>query len=117
MFDFDSDFQILVGGLKEVEKLAKVLKQNTYERILIEGHCDYIGTDEYNMALSKRRARNVARYLILYYGIDANQIRFIGRGKTDPISADRGVLGRQENRRVEVKIYKKQQSFNITQRF
>jgi outer membrane protein OmpA-like peptidoglycan-associated protein len=116
MFDFDSDFQVLVGGLKEVEKLAKVLKKNTYERILIEGHCDYIGTEQYNMALSRRRARNVARYLILYYGIDANQIRFVGRGKSAPISTDRSVMGRQKNRRVEVKIYKRQQSFNITQR-
>ncbi len=98
MFNFDS--YILTAGTKEnLTGLAKTLNKYSDTNILIEGHTDKTGTEDYNMNLSKKRAQAVAYYL---EGLNAASSRITtkGYGEEQPIS-----VNDQENRRVEVAIY------------
>jgi outer membrane protein OmpA-like peptidoglycan-associated protein len=105
-FRFDSDYSILPGGLKELNKVSRHLSNNSYDLIVVEGHCDYYGDDQYNDELSMRRAKNVARHFVKYEGIPFERIKFVGFGEKRPKSTDASDLGRQVNRRVEIKIYR-----------
>jgi outer membrane protein OmpA-like peptidoglycan-associated protein len=74
------------------------------ERILIIGHCDSIGSDAYNIALSKQRA-NAVRKLLLDNGVSANDIiECSGYGEQKPIARNTLEAERQLNRRVEVQF-------------
>ena len=64
---------------------------------------DWIGTEEYNQALSERRAAAVKAYLVSK-GIDANRIYTEGKGELQPIADNRTREGRAKNRRVEVEV-------------
>jgi outer membrane protein OmpA-like peptidoglycan-associated protein len=105
-FEFDSDYQILKGGLTELQKIADKLKLIDFDQVIVEGHCDFYGSDAYNDDLSMRRSRNVARNLIRQHGIDAGLVNFVGFGEKKPKTPDRSDFGRQINRRVEIKIYR-----------
>jgi outer membrane protein OmpA-like peptidoglycan-associated protein len=69
--------------------------------VLIEGHTDSRGSDQYNEALSERRARAVATELESR-GIAAGQVQTLGRGKAYPVASNDTPEGRQQNRRVEI---------------
>jgi OOP family OmpA-OmpF porin len=72
--------------------------------ISIEGHTDSIGTDEYNLGLSQRRADAVRDYLVAS-GISPDMIvSTIGVGKANPIASNDTEEGRSRNRRVEIII-------------
>ena len=82
--------------------LAKtILKDSSYRSILVVGHTDSVGTDEYNQNLSEHRAEAVRDYLV-QQGIAANSIGARGLGKTQPIASNETPEGRQQNRRVEL---------------
>jgi outer membrane protein OmpA-like peptidoglycan-associated protein len=78
---------------------------NKYEdtNILIEGHTDSDGTDEYNQALSERRANSVSHYLASQ-AVSAGRMSTIGYGESQPIADNNTAAGKQANRRVEVAI-------------
>lgn len=98
MFDFDS-FSLTPGTKQNLTNLSKTLNKYEDTDILIEGHTDKKGTDDYNMTLSKKRAQAVANYL-QQLNIKNSRITSNGYGEIQPISeAD------QENRRVEVAIF------------
>ena len=67
----------------------------------VEGHTDSVGGDEYNQALSERRAAAVRDYLV-QQGIAAESIASRGFGKTQPVASNDTPEGRQQNRRVEL---------------
>ena len=67
----------------------------------IEGHTDSTGSDDYNQALSQRRADAVAMALE-GRGISADRIQAVGRGKSAPVAGNDTAAGRQQNRRVEI---------------
>lgn len=90
---------------KSIVKLAEYLKKNPTRNILIEGHTDNIGSDEFNLALSKKRGDSVEAALI-DKGIAPERITTRGYGKQHPIAPNDTKLGRQNNRRVEVIILK-----------
>lgn len=71
--------------------------------ILIVGHTDSVGSAEYNLRLSKRRAETVAKWLIEHGGLsyDAKWVKTIGKGASEPIASNSTSEGRAENRRVE----------------
>ncbi len=77
-FDFDQAFVQPQERPKLVET-ADYLRDNPEARLLIEGHCDYKGTSEYNLALGDRRASNVKQYLE-QIGIRADRIQVVSRG-------------------------------------
>lgn len=76
-----------------IEGHARYFTQNDH-RIVIEGHCDSNGTDQYNLALGEARARTVAQYLVTL-GIDATRIQTISYGEFRPASATDNALNRR----------------------
>lgn len=101
---FDTDqSSILPESLEELEKLLKLLRQYPKMAIEIIGHTDTQGTDEYNLALSDRRATTVYHYLI-EKGVAADRLSWKGRGARQPAATNNSPEGRRINRRVEFLI-------------
>ena len=86
-----------------LNSVALVLKE--YDKTILEvaGHTDNTGADQYNQALSERRASSVAEYLE-NQGVLAQRIMTVGAGETHPIASNDTVDGRQANRRVELTL-------------
>ena len=89
------------GAYTTVERLATVLKEDASRKVLIEGHTDSVGSDEFNQSLSERRAQSVQSAL-LERGVEASQISTVGKGETTPVASNDNAAGRQQNRRVEL---------------
>jgi outer membrane protein OmpA-like peptidoglycan-associated protein len=89
------------GADRTVDRLAQALKDNPNTRVMIEGHTDSVGGDEYNMALSDRRAEAVADAL-RFRGVPADRYEAKGLGKDFPVASNDTQAGRQQNRRVEI---------------
>jgi outer membrane protein OmpA-like peptidoglycan-associated protein len=109
LFQFNSD-RLTDTAQEKVSRIASVLKEKTSQRrVSIEGHTDAIGSEAYNLTLSDRRARAVARALI-DDGIREKQLAVRGFGKKYPVAPNTlengadNPGGRAQNRRVEVVI-------------
>jgi outer membrane protein OmpA-like peptidoglycan-associated protein len=89
------------GADRTIDRLAQALKDNPNTRVMIEGHTDSVGGDEYNMALSERRADAVADAL-RFRGVPADRYEAKGLGKDFPVASNDTQSGRQQNRRVEI---------------
>ena len=89
--------------ISTLNSVALVLKE--YDKTILEvaGHTDNTGADQYNQALSERRASSVAEYLE-NQGVFAQRIMTVGAGETHPIASNDTVDGRQANRRVELTL-------------
>lgn len=103
MFAHDSD-EITTVTKDNLSKLAGTLDKYDDTNILVEGHTDATGTDEYNRELSERRASSVKDYL-KDQGIASKRIEDVGYGESQPIADNETTDGRQKNRRVEVAIF------------
>lgn len=80
---------------------------NEFTSLLIEGHTDSVGAEEYNQKLSEKRAGFIEKYLISKYKLDAKKVESVGRGETVPIADNGNYQGRRKNRRVELKIWRR----------
>jgi outer membrane protein OmpA-like peptidoglycan-associated protein len=89
------------GAAETIERLADFLKRNEETRIRIEGHTDSRGSEEYNNALSMRRAETVANALAAE-AVSAERVAVLGRGEGFPVASNDTPAGRQQNRRVEI---------------
>ncbi|HEY6484655.1 MAG TPA: OmpA family protein [Steroidobacteraceae bacterium] len=89
------------GADLQLSRLATYLNSNPHTKILIEGHTDSRGSDDYNQALSDRRAEAVKSALVSR-GVSADQVEAAGRGKAYPVATNDTPAGRQQNRRVEI---------------
>jgi len=101
-FGFNS--AVLSAKAKQaLKEMAAALRKHPKEKITVEGHTDGVGTERYNMDLSRRRATAAVEYLVKTSGIPAD--RFIVRwyGKSRPIASNKTPEGRELNRRVELK--------------
>jgi outer membrane protein OmpA-like peptidoglycan-associated protein len=96
--------EILPAGRDNLRRLAASLNRYPETEVLIVGHTDSTGSDEYNMNLSIRRAESAKNFLVAQ-GVAAQRIRTSGRGESEPIASNATDAGRQENRRVEVAIF------------
>lgn len=103
-FDFNS-YEILPDDTTALNEVAGLLEQFFDARLRLIGHTDDVGSDEYNMDLSRMRSRSVANYLIMR-GIDKSRIATEGRGKRQPLTYGQTDAERRKNRRVEFLIYK-----------
>jgi outer membrane protein OmpA-like peptidoglycan-associated protein len=88
---------------ENIAKLAAILIKYEDTNILIEGHTDADGSEEYNLQLSERRARAVQSYLA-QNGVMNARISIMGYGESQPVADNTTVEGKQANRRVEVAV-------------
>lgn len=88
---------------RNLESLATILNKYEDTNVLIEGHTDNVGSEEYNMELSERRSQSVANYLATL-NVDATRFTIMGYGESQPIATNETVEGRAQNRRVELAI-------------
>jgi len=101
---FDTNSTVVKPGLySEIDRIADVLTRYPQTLIRVEGHTDSVGTEEYNMDLSFRRADSV-RDLLVERGVNISRIQTVGFGETMPVATNVTEAGRQLNRRVEIKI-------------
>ncbi len=70
-------------------------------KLIVEGHTDSMGSDDYNETLSRERAKAVKDYLITRFGISAERLQVKGAGEGRPLSSNDTDKGRSQNRRVE----------------
>lgn len=103
LFAFDSDV-VLPEARANLTALARSLAKYPDTDLLIVGHTDDVGTDEYNLGLSDRRAAAAASYL-RFRGVSDDRLRTAGRGESEPVASNDTDKGRSLNRRVEVAIY------------
>ncbi len=101
-FDFDS-YALQETSLPEIHRLFEILKENPTLKVNIEGHTDNTGKAEYNLELSKNRAKSVSEQLISL-GIDKNRVNFEGFGSQKQIADNFNEEGRAKNRRVEFRL-------------
>jgi peptidoglycan-associated lipoprotein len=85
-FAFDKS-DIRPGDAKVLDANAAYLKANADQLVLIEGHCDERGTNEYNLALGERRAKAAMNYLVSN-GVEAGRITTISYGKERPVCSE-----------------------------
>jgi outer membrane protein OmpA-like peptidoglycan-associated protein len=98
-FEFDSS-QIVPVAKQQLDAIAEGIRRLPAARVVaIEGHTDAIGTDDYNLALSLRRATAVKNYLVRAQGIDPVRLREIGLGRQRPLPGTQPEAA--ENRRVQ----------------
>lgn len=101
---FDVDSSTLKPQFRTtLSDIASSLQQYPDSLIDVYGHTDSTGSDQYNQALSERRASTVANYLVTQ-GVSAARVRSQGFGETMPVASNDTEYGRQRNRRVEIKI-------------
>lgn len=103
LFAFDSD-ALQPNARANLTELAQSLQRHPATNVLIVGHTDATGADDYNMNLSYRRANSAAQYLQAQ-GVSSARVETAGRGETEPIASNETEAGRQENRRVEIAIF------------
>ncbi len=99
LFDFDSD-RVKEESYPTLRSLAEVLQNDLLDaKLVVAGHTDSVGTDKYNMGLSKRRAQAVKHFLVSAYEIDADRLLLKWYGERQPFIQENTGDGR--NRRVE----------------
>jgi outer membrane protein OmpA-like peptidoglycan-associated protein len=101
---FDSGKATLKPTARErLAKISGIILAYPGLRLAIEGHTDNIGSDQYNMTLSDKRASNVREYLVSQ-GLPADSVTAQGFGKADPVASNDTASGRQLNRRVDMVV-------------
>jgi outer membrane protein OmpA-like peptidoglycan-associated protein len=101
---FDTGKSDLKGSAaRNISKLAAFLNEHNDRSVIIEGHTDNVGSDDYNMGLSQRRADSVKAYLVSE-GIESSRLVTSGKGEASAVAGNDTASGRQQNRRVEVII-------------
>jgi outer membrane protein OmpA-like peptidoglycan-associated protein len=101
-FEFNST-RLTAPAQETLDQVAHALQTQPELLVEIQGHTDSIGSDAYNLSLSKRRAEAVKTYLVSQ-GLVASSLTAEGYGKTKPIASNATAEGRAQNRRVEFEV-------------
>ncbi len=101
-FAFDSA-KLRATQVDELDEAVATLKKHENVQIEIAGHTDSVGSDSYNMKLSRERAETVRDYLV-NRGISAARLTTRGYGESNPVVSNDTDVGRAKNRRVELRI-------------
>jgi outer membrane protein OmpA-like peptidoglycan-associated protein len=102
LFDFNSS-KVNPTVNDNLVKFAETLKQYPDTEILVAGHTDNVGTEQYNMNLSQQRANAVANVLKTN-NVTRNRLTILGYGEKNPVADNTAESGREQNRRVEFAI-------------
>jgi peptidoglycan-associated lipoprotein len=103
-FEFDSA-NLSAEAQEILREKVQWLKQNPRSRVIIEGHCDERGTNEYNLALGERRAQSAQQYLISL-GIDESRLATVSYGEERPLDPEGTESAWAKNRRAHFVIEK-----------
>jgi outer membrane protein OmpA-like peptidoglycan-associated protein len=108
-FAFDSaemkgQYQAELDSVSAILEPHRPLLRQGLETLYVIGHTDSKGSEEYNMALSKRRAQAVADHLMTQDPSRGKFIKVVGRGESEPIASNDTEAGRQVNRRVVIEV-------------
>ncbi|MFH1195388.1 MAG: OmpA family protein [bacterium] len=87
-----------------INKLAVILNKYPDTNILVTGHTDSDGTEQYNQSLSERRAKTVSDYTIMH-GVISSRFSVIGLGEGEPVASNDTQDGKHSNRRVEIAVF------------
>jgi len=102
---FDTNkHDINAASRTNLDKLAGVLREFGDTNVLVVGHTDSVGADEYNMTLSKKRAYAVTNYFIQNRGLSSGRFTTDWYGENSPVSTNDTAEGRAQNRRVNIAI-------------
>ena len=104
-FDYDR-YEIRSDAVPVLEANAQWIKNHPTVKILIEGHCDERGTEEYNLALGEKRAKSTMNYLVSL-GISPDRMRIISYGKSQPLDPGHDENAWAKNRRAQFLIIEK----------
>jgi OOP family OmpA-OmpF porin len=89
---------LLPGGQQRLDELAKSAQGANVDQVVLVGHADRIGSEEYNQDLSEKRAQAVADYLA-QKGVDSSRLQVEGRGKSEPITGNEcAKMGAESNK-------------------
>jgi peptidoglycan-associated lipoprotein len=101
-FEFNK-YSILPEDKPKLEAIAALLKGNTDFKLLIEGHCDERGTNEYNMSLGEQRALSTKRYLASL-GVTEGRFTTISYGEERPLDPAHNEAAWNKNRRCQFRV-------------
>jgi len=106
-FEFDKA-RILPSSYPVLDRIAQTIRRPEVRSVVIEGHTDSVGSDEYNLKLSDRRAAAVRDYLSTH-GISGTEMTSVGKGESEPVADNQingrdNPAGRDQNRRVEFRL-------------
>ena len=101
-FDFDK-YNLLPLAQQILQKKAGWLRNNPGVSVIIEGHCDERGTNEYNLALGDRRAESASTYLI-NLGIDGSRLTTVSYGEERPVDPGHNEIAWAKNRQAHFEI-------------
>jgi len=101
-FDFDS-YTLSQQARDLLAANAQRLKQSQGPKVRVAGHCDERGSDDYNLALSERRAKSALQYLVAL-GVPAERLSVIGYGKEKPLAPGHDAASWAQNRRDDFEV-------------
>lgn len=104
-FEFDS-YILHPSSNDELAKVVTYLKAHPEVNVRVSGHTDFAGSEDYNLTLSRNRAKSVADFLIMR-GVDEHRIVSYGFGKSRPLTHGKTEEAAKLNRRVELKFVPK----------
>ena len=88
----------------EIKKLADFMRDYPSSKVVIEGHTDNSGSQEYNQKLSQNRAQAITEILVYSFRVKKSRIETIGYGEQHPITSNHTHIGKRSNRRVVAEI-------------
>lgn len=103
LFDFDSS-ELREAAIDELNKVVETLKPYQGARVIVEGHTDSKGSEEYNAQLSNDRAASVQDFLVSAGAVQPDSSEIKGYGESRPVASNETEEGRQTNRRVDLII-------------
>lgn len=103
-FDFDQ-YNIRSQDASILKENASWMKDHSKQRVIVEGHCDERGTNEYNMALGERRAKAARDYLV-NLGVSAANLETVSFGEEKPLDTGHDESAWAANRRAEFVLRK-----------
>jgi peptidoglycan-associated lipoprotein len=101
-FDFDK-YVLTPKAMMILDEKAAYLREHPEVRVLVEGHCDERGTNEYNLALGDRRANSAKNYLVRS-GVAESRITIISYGEEQPLCMDHAESCWWKNRRAQFQV-------------
>ena len=94
---------LLKKSFPKLNDVVTILTENPSFKVQIDGHTDFVGSDEYNQGLSDARAASVKAYFVSK-GINESRLSSAGYGESKPVADNKTAIGRAQNRRVEMTL-------------